>query len=152
MTPGLDSLARTPWVTSWGADGWSFNLPSDASDEDEGDPASDGSGLPGRDLVGCAMRRWSDASPDADAALAAAVFNLPRPLADDVFRAPGFDASDLTDAVMVWSSCVGASVPVDMAAIVFGTSVADVLAAVDGHYWMYVERVGGVSCIGHEGE
>jgi len=148
----LVSVAGEPWVTRFGDDGWSFNLPSDANDEDDGDPDSDGSGLPGRDIVGGAVARWMQATTGADAALASAVFNLPLHLAEEVAVPGAYDAAHLTDAVMVWSSCVGGAVPVDLAAAVFAVPVADILSAIDEHAWMFVDRVGGVSCIGHEGE
>lgn len=146
----LQAVATAPWVTRWGADDWTFNLPADAFEDDGAEDGSDESGLPGRGLVGAAMATWAAANPGCDVFRAACVFNLPFSLAEDIFD-HGHLPSDLTDAVMVWSSCVGSDVLVDLAAIVFRTDISSILNAIELHHWMFVERLGSASCIGHEG-
>lgn len=145
----LSSATSSPWVVRWGAHDWSFNLSNDDGD-DVVDEDSDGSGLPGRGIVGEAMALWSIRRPEASISMAAAVFNIPAHLAEDVFDSD-FRPADLSDAIMTWSSCVGPIVPVDLAALVFDVSVSEVLCAIDDHYWMFVERMGDTPCIGHEG-
>lgn len=103
-------------------------------------------------IVGEAMALWRSSEPRATALLASCVFNIGLDLASDVYADPGMTPCALADAVGVWSACVGGPVPVDLAAMVFRVAPDAVLDAVDDHYWLFVERIGGVSCIGHEGE
>ncbi|AMK18715.1 hypothetical protein [Sphingobium sp. MI1205] len=144
---------KKPWVTHWGADPYSWNIHEPEDDDD-----SDGSYMPGRELVRGAVARWAMAQP-AGASLAAdvisTVFNLPIHLAEDAI---GGVASDLDDAVQVWTGLQdrgGRDCTVGEVAAAFLLKPEEIVAAVEGHYWMYLTGdradVAGM-LIGHEGE
>lgn len=146
------AVPHAPWLDGWGADCWSFNVDLGAPG-DEADAAceGDGSGRPGRALVGGAITCWAARTPGADAATASLAFNLPVVLAEDAFRPDLFPASDLSDAVQVWSLLVGVDADVGLAAAVFGVQLGVLAAVVHDHPWMYVERRADRDLIGHEG-
>lgn len=138
----------TPWVRHWGDDAWSWNV----TGLDDDDVEVDGSGMPGRGLVAGAVLFWMDRNPWASATDVSVVFNIGVPFAEDVMRPDLFGSSDLSEAIQVWSILIGVEVPIDLAASVFARPPVEIIAAIGDHHWMYVERRGGVLCIGHEGE
>lgn len=143
MTPILPG-AR-PWVARWGEDPWSFNV--DAEDDGSG-----GDGMPGRAMVAGAILRWARTAPDATPADAAMVFNLRPSFAEDAMRPDLFSPSSLAEAVQTWSALVAEPTSVALASAVFGVPPWEILEAVRGHYYMFVEIRDGVPFIGHEGE
>ncbi|MEV5021403.1 hypothetical protein MRBLMA1_001225 [Sphingobium sp. LMA1-1-1.1] len=145
--------AKKPWVTRWGADPDSWNC----YDPDD-DPYSDGSGMPGRELVRGAVARWMMTQTVASVGSSldvAMTFNLPLQLAAE---AVGGLPCDLGEAVQVWSSLNhdgwGDS-SVGDAALAFLLPPAEIVAAVEHHPWMYLTGdradIAGM-LIGHEGE
>lgn len=145
------TVERSPWVTRWGADPDSWNI--EEADEDGG---SDGSGFPGRDLVGEAVARWGLTQPaEPTAAIVAAVFNLPIDLASE---AMGFEPGRLSNALQVWSGLQGhgaTDVSVGQAAVAFHLAPALIAEAVEAHAWMFLsgDRANPAAMIiEHEGE
>lgn len=144
---------QKPWVTHWGADPYSWNIhdPEDAED-------SDGSYMPGRELVRAAVARWAMGQPVGSlltAPVVAAVFNLPLHLAEEVLDGV---PSDLDDAVQVWTGLQvhgERDCTVGEVATAFLVPPEDIVAAVESHFWMYLTGdradIAGM-LIGHEGE
>ena len=145
----LRALVREPWIRRWGDDPRSWNI--DAADED-GEVLGSGDGMPGRSLVGGALSLWLRANPGGSPADAAVTFNLPIGFAVDALRPDLFGPADLDEAVQTWSLLLAGDVPIGLAACVFGVRPVDVLDAMSSHFYMFVDTVGGVAMIGHEGE
>ena len=139
------SGAAAPWATGWGADSWTWNV-------EEDDDGREGDGMPGLGLVAGAVSLWLEGRPSASADDVASVFNLPLHMADDVMPGCGVSACTLGEAVQVWSILNGGDSRVDTACVVFGRPPSEIIAAVEEHAWMMVERRGDALCIGHEGE
>ncbi|CAD7335286.1 hypothetical protein FIM10_02070 [Sphingomonadales bacterium 56] len=141
----MDTDAKQPWVTRWGRETDSWNVTevdeeNPEQDEEGGD--SDGSGLPGRWLVGQAIARWSLTQPvDPTPEIVARVFNLPIELASDCM---GFDLTvvgTLGQAVQVWAGLQDEAwidQTVGAAALAFHLSPALIAEAVDAHPWMFL--------------
>lgn len=155
--------AKTPWVTHWGRedDGWNIIELSDDSPEADADgELSDGSGMPGRWLVGQAVARWSLTQPVAPTAeIVASIFNLPLGLAADAMGVLLHSASgSLSSAVQVWSALQHADardVTVGEAALAFHLSPAAIVDAAANHYYLFLrgDRSDPASLvIEHEGE
>lgn len=141
-----------PWIRRWGADEWSWNF---ATGEDEDDDAvSDGSGFPGRGIVGSALSFWLLKFPEGSAESASCVFNLPIALAQDALRPDLYAPCDLAQAVQTWSLAIayGEDPSIMAASCIFATNPGTVIEAIRSHPWMYAEARNGVMCIGHEGE
>lgn len=150
--------AKTPWVTQWGRETDSWNI--DVAEGDGGSSESDGSGMPGRWLVGQAVARWALTQPaQPTGEVVATVFNLPLRLAEDalsVLLQPAFGT--LANAVQVWAALQHADtrdVTVGEAALAFHLSPAAIVEAVDRHYYMFLagdrSDLAGL-VIEHEGE
>ena len=142
----MDTDAKQPWVTRWGRETDSWNVTevdeeNPEQDEEGGD--SDGSGLPGRWLVGQAVARWSLTQPkEPTAEIVASVFNLPIDLASDCMGIELHGFGTLGTALQVWSSlqtsgCEGQAV--GAAALAFHLSPALIIEAVEKHHWMYLD-------------
>lgn len=154
---------RNPWVTRWGRHDASWNvleLSEDDPDQDGEGGESDGSGLPGRWLVGQAVARWALTQPIAPSAdIVAATFNLPLALAQEalgVLLQPSFGT--LANAVQVWAGLQWhdcRDVTVGEAALAFHLSPAAIVEAVDRHYYMFLSgdrSAPAALVIEHEGE
>lgn len=154
---------KTPWVTRWGRESDSWNVieeNEESPEEDEEGGLSDGSGFPGRWLVGQAVARWALTQPvQPTVEIVADIFNLPPALAQDamsVLLHPAFGS--LAAAVQVWAGLQYADcrdVTVGEAALVFHLSPAAIVEAVDKHYYLYLrgDRSDPASLvIEHEGE
>ncbi|AMK19346.1 hypothetical protein K663_14840 [Sphingobium sp. MI1205] len=144
----MDTVAKEPWVTRWGRESDSWNiveLDDGNPDEDVEGGESDGSGLPGRWLVGQAVAQWSLTQPtEPTAEVVANVFNLPLDLAQDVMGLdPGQSITKpaLGRAIQVWSGLQDqgwADQTVGAAALAFHLSPALIAEAVEDHPWMFL--------------
>lgn len=136
---------KAPWVTIWGRDSSSWNiveLDDEDPDQDVEGGDSDGSGRPGRWMVGQAVARWSLTQPVVPTAeIVAAVFNLPIELAADCMNFELTDHGTLEHAIQVWAGCQDEVWPeqtVGNASLAFHLAPALIVEAVDQHPWMFL--------------
>ena len=133
---------NTPWVTRWGHDddSWNHEDPDDFEVADASD--SDGSGNPGRSLVGAAVARWALNNPQSAGKtdVIAAIFNLPLSMAEDIAVHGDFRPARLGPAIQVWSALQNqfGETPVAACATALNVPPPEIIRAVEDHPWMFL--------------
>lgn len=142
----MATVIKEPWVTRWGreTDSWNVTELNDENPEQDAEGGdSDGSGMPGRWLVGQAVARWSLTQPvEPTAEMVASVFNLPIELARDCMGIALHAIGTLGTALQVWSALQDQrweGQTVGAAALAFHLAPAPIIEAVEGHFWMYLD-------------
>jgi hypothetical protein len=133
---------KGPWVTEFGEDGHGWNI---HDDDAEGD--GEGSGLPGKYLIGEALGTFADCWGAYDVETAARVFNLPPALIEPV-AAPGPYESDPEDVglddlgvtvqVLSATRMQWGTMTVAEAAKLLNQHPVRIVEAVSAHCWMFV--------------